>query len=87
MHGTTIHGAEKFQNDDGTPIKGPPEAITYYHTDGGIGRAIAAIRERKGGPIRVAVIGLGAGTLTCQSKPGEDWKILRDRPDHGRYRA
>ncbi|MCF2522595.1 fused MFS/spermidine synthase [Bradyrhizobium sp. G127] len=76
MHGTTIHGAEKFLNDDGTRVKGRPEAITYYHTDGGIGRAIAAIRERKRGPIRVAVIGLGAGTLTCQSQPGEDWKFF-----------
>jgi len=76
MHGTTIHGAEKFQEDDGTPIKGRPEPISYYHKDGGIGRAIAAIRERKGGPIRVAVIGLGAGTLACQSVPGEDWKFF-----------
>jgi len=71
MHGTTIHGAEKFQNDDGTPITGRPEPLTYYHSDGGIGQAIAAIRERKGGPIRVAVIGLGSGTLTCASKPDE----------------
>ncbi|HEV7408517.1 MAG TPA: fused MFS/spermidine synthase [Bradyrhizobium sp.] len=76
MHGTTIHGAEKFQNDDGTPVTGPPEAITYYHKDGGIGQAISAIRARKGGPIRVAVIGLGAGTLTCASEPGEDWKFF-----------
>jgi hypothetical protein len=76
MHGTTIHGAEKFQNDDGTPIPGRPELITYYHQDGGIGQAIAAIRERKGGPLRVAVIGLGAGTLTCASEPGEDWKFF-----------
>ena len=76
MHGTTIHGAEKFQNDDGTPVTGKPEAISYYHKDGGIGRAIAAIRERKGGPLRVAVIGLGAGTLTCQSEPGESWKFF-----------
>lgn len=76
MHGTTIHGAEKFQEDDGTPIKGRPEPITYYHKDGGIGRAIAAIRERKGGPIRVAVIGLGAGTLACQSQPGENWTFF-----------
>ncbi|MGD9838040.1 MAG: spermidine synthase [Afipia sp.] len=73
MHGTTIHGAEKFLNDDGTPIAGRPEPISYYHKDGGIGRAIAAIRERKGGPIRVAVIGLGSGTLACQSMPGENW--------------
>jgi hypothetical protein len=76
MHGTTIHGAQKFQNDDGTPISGRPEPITYYHKDGGIGQAITAIRERKGAPLRVAVIGLGAGTLTCASEPGETWKFF-----------
>jgi hypothetical protein len=76
MHGTTIHGAQKFQNDDGTPVTGRPEPISYYHKDGGIGQAITAIRERKGSPIRVAVIGLGAGTLTCASAPGENWKFF-----------
>ncbi len=76
MHGTTIHGAEKFQQDDGTPVTGRPEPISYYHKDGGIGRAIDAIRARKGGPIRVAVIGLGAGTLACQSAPGENWTFF-----------
>jgi hypothetical protein len=76
MHGTTIHGAEKFRNDDGSPVTGRPEPITYYHKDGGIGQAIAAVRERKGAPLRVAVIGLGSGTLTCASEPGEDWKFF-----------
>jgi hypothetical protein len=76
MHGTTIHGAQKFQNDDGSPVTGRPEPISYYHKDGGIGRAITAIRERKGAPVRVAVIGLGAGTLTCASEPGENWKFF-----------
>jgi hypothetical protein len=76
MHGTTIHGAEKFQNDDGSPIEGRPEPISYYHKGGGIGRAITAIRERKGAPLRVAVIGVGAGTLTCASEPGETWKFF-----------
>src|SRR4051812_18525145 len=76
MHGTTIHGAEKFRNADGTPVTGRPEAITYYHKDGGIGQAISAIRERKGQPLRVAVIGLGAGTLACASEPAEDWKFF-----------
>jgi hypothetical protein len=76
MHGTTIHGAQKVQNDDGTPITGRPEPITYYHKDGGIGQAIAAVRERKGAPLRVAVIGLGSGTLTCASEPGETWKFF-----------
>lgn len=48
MHGTTIHGAEKFLNDDGTPVTGRPEPISYYHKDGGIGQAITALRARKG---------------------------------------
>ncbi|WP_439922609.1 spermidine synthase [Nitrobacter sp. JJSN] len=76
MHGTTIHGAERVLNNDGTPITGRPEPISYYHRDGGIGQAIAAIHERKGGPIRVAVIGLGAGTLTCASRPDENWTFF-----------
>jgi hypothetical protein len=76
MHGTTIHGAEKFRNDDGTPVTGRPEVISYYYKDGGIGQAIAAIRARKGAPLRVAVIGLGSGTLACAAEPGEQWKFF-----------
>jgi hypothetical protein len=76
MHGTTIHGAQKYLNNDGTPVTGRPEPITYYHKDGGIGRAITAIRARKGAPLTVAVIGVGAGTLTCAAAPGESWKFF-----------
>jgi hypothetical protein len=76
MHGTTIHGAERFRNNDGTPVGGPPEPITYYHRDGGIGRAITAIRERKADRLKVAVIGVGAGTLTCAAEPGESWTFF-----------
>jgi len=76
MHGTTIHGAERFRNNDGTRVEGWPEPITYYHQDGGIGQAISAVRERKGAPLKVAVIGLGAGTLTCAEEPGENWKFF-----------
>jgi hypothetical protein len=76
MHGTTIHGAQKYLNNDGTPVTGRPEPITYYHKDGGIGRAITAIRERKGAPLRVAVIGVGSGTLTCAAEAGETWKFF-----------
>ena len=37
---------------------------------------ITAVRERKGAPLRVAVIGLGSGTLACASEPGEEWKFF-----------
>jgi hypothetical protein len=76
MHGTTIHGAQKFLNDDGSKVEGRPEPISYYHKDGGIGQAITAIRARKGAPLRVAVIGVGSGTLACASEPGETWKFF-----------
>lgn len=76
MHGTTIHGAERFLNNDGTPVTGRPEPITYYHKDGGIGQAITAIRERKGAPLKVAAIGVGSGTLACAGEPGESWKFF-----------
>src|SRR5258705_7200614 len=76
MHGTTIHGPQKFQNHVGTAVAGRREPITYYHKDGGIGQAISAVRARKGGPLRVAVIGLGSGKLTCASEPGETWKFF-----------
>ena len=32
---------------------------------------LAAAREKRGGPINVAVVGLGTGTLACQIKPGD----------------
>uniref|UniRef100_Q07PR2 Uncharacterized protein n=1 Tax=Rhodopseudomonas palustris (strain BisA53) TaxID=316055 RepID=Q07PR2_RHOP5 len=76
MHGTTIHGAQKMLNDDGSAVTGRPEPISYYHADGGIGQGIAAIRARKGAPLKVAVIGLGSGTLTCAAASGEDWKFF-----------
>jgi len=76
MHGTTIHGAEKFLEDDGSPVTGRPEPISYYHRDGGIGQVITAVRERKAAPLRVAVIGVGSGTLACAAEPGESWKFF-----------
>jgi hypothetical protein len=76
MHGTTIHGAQKMREADGSPVTGRPEPISYYHKDGGIGQAIDAVRARKGAPLRVAVIGLGSGTLVCSAQPGEQWKFF-----------
>ncbi len=76
MHGTTIHGAQRLMTNDGRAVTGRPEPITYYHADGGIGRGIAALRARKNGPLKVAVIGLGSGSLTCAAEPGEDWTFF-----------
>ena len=86
MHGTTIHGAERVQNNDGTPISRMARA-DFLLSQGRRHRAGHRGDPRtQGGPIRVAVIGLGAGTLTCASQPGEKLDILRDRSVDGRHR-
>jgi hypothetical protein len=72
MHGTTIHGAQQVRDADGKPLAGRPEPITYYTRNSGIGQAIAAVRENKGGPIRIAVVGLGTGSVACLTEEGDD---------------
>ena len=87
IHGTTVHGGQKLKDENGQPLTGRPEMITYYHSRSPMAQAIPAIRARKGGPIRVAVVGLGAGTLACFSEPGEELALFRDRCVHHRDRA
>jgi hypothetical protein len=75
LHGTTIHGAERLRDDAGEPITGPPPMITYYHENSPMGVTVKAVRERVGGPIKVAVVGLGTGTFACFSQPGDSFKF------------
>jgi hypothetical protein len=71
MHGTTIHGAQRIRDAEGNPISGPPEPITYYTKNSGIGQAIRAVRDKKGAPIRIAAIGLGTGSIACHTMEGD----------------
>jgi hypothetical protein len=87
MHGTTIHGAERItpeepdeDEDAGGGEKKPaepavlggrPKSLTYYWDGSPMAQTIAAAREKNGGKARIAVIGLGSGSLACQTKPGD----------------
>ncbi len=73
LHGTTIHGAERLRDDKGNPITGKPPMITYYHANSPMGVTVKAMRARVGGPIKVAVVGLGTGTFACQAEPGDSF--------------
>lgn len=76
-HGTTVHGAVRLHNDDGTVPAGRPVPTTYYAYEGGIGTGIASVREAKGGILSsVAAIGLGSGSLACHSAAGENWTFF-----------
>jgi spermidine synthase len=65
-HGTTIHGAQSL--DPARRL----EPLTYYHPAGPIGQVFAAF-DKKPSQNRVAVIGLGTGTLACYARPGQQW--------------
>jgi len=80
MHGSTIHGAQMIENERGEPVTGAPRPITYYHDKSAMAQAIRAIRERKQAPLRVAVIGLGTGSLACHIGPGETWRFFEIDP-------
>ncbi|HWV41911.1 fused MFS/spermidine synthase [Pseudorhodoplanes sp.] len=70
-HGTIEHGAQRIRDAHGRPITGRPKPITYYHDASPMVQGLVAAREKRGGPINVAVVGLGTGTLACQMKPGD----------------
>jgi hypothetical protein len=75
MHGTTIHGAMRIREDDGSAVVGAPKPLTYYSAGGSISDAIEAVRSGRGGLHNVSVLGLGAGSLACVRRPGETWSF------------
>jgi hypothetical protein len=79
MNGTTVHGAQKLAGEDGRPIAGRPEPLTYYHANSAMAQVIRAVRGRKGA-MRVAVIGLGSGSLACYVEPGDAWRFFEIDP-------
>ncbi len=80
-HGTTIHGAQRLRNNDGTPVTGSPRPLTYYYPEGPLAEAINAAREAHAALGRVAVVGLGTGSLACHRKAGEHWTFFEIDPE------
>ena len=69
QHGTTLHGGQRIRDAGGRRLTGRPELLLYYWDGSAIAQAFDAVRARTGGPIRFAVIGLGAGSLACRAGP------------------
>jgi len=65
MHGRTLHGQQSLD-----PSR-REEPSTYFARSGPVGDLFAALNLRT--DARVAVVGLGTGTLACYAKPGQDW--------------
>jgi SAM-dependent methyltransferase len=75
VHGTTIHGIQR---------RGSPELerfpTSYYARKSGVGLAMAAAPALFGPSARIDVVGLGAGTLACYSRPGQHWLFYEIDP-------
>jgi hypothetical protein len=80
-HGTTIHGAERVREVDGTPVTGRPEPLAYYYFGGPISEGVVGARAAQGGLSNVAVVGLGAGGLACHRHAGEKWTFFEIDPE------
>lgn len=72
-HGSTRHG---MQNLD--PVL-RDQPLTYYTRTGPIGQVLADLSARRAGA-RVAVIGLGAGSLACYKQPDQQWTFYEIDP-------
>src|SRR5260370_24720519 len=70
-HGTTMHGAQRLRNEDGTLVSGPPMPLAYYYVGGPISEAMAAARDALGGFDRVAAVCLRPPSLACPRRSRE----------------
>jgi SAM-dependent methyltransferase len=71
-NGTIVHGVQIL---DAARRETP---TTYYGTQSGAGMALLLARQR--GPIRVGVIGLGAGTLAAYGRTGDHYSFYEINP-------
>ena len=71
MHGVIMHG-EQYLSE-----KRRGEPTTYYGHSSGIGRALARLSAS---PLRVAVVGLGTGTLAAYGRAGDVYRFYEINP-------
>lgn len=74
VHGTTLHGMQFL---DAKRLKTP---TSYYTPRGGAGIAALSAERLFGPSARIAVVGLGAGTLGCYARPGQQWSFFEIDP-------
>jgi SAM-dependent methyltransferase len=72
MNGTITHGLQFL----GPGRRDKP--TSYYSANSGIGVALKALAHR--GPLRVGVIGLGAGTIATYGRAGDDYTFYEINP-------
>ena len=74
IHGTTLHGGQLMAaNGDISPT-------SYYTTSSPVAEVLSATQARDDRSQRVGVVGLGAGSLACYRRAGDDWRYFEIDP-------
>ena len=71
--GTTTHGGQSSLAELAR------EPLTYYHRDGPLGQSFTWLMRRNPDR-RVAIVGLGTGTIACYGRPNETWTFYEIDP-------
>jgi hypothetical protein len=73
QNGTTTHGGQSIYPQLAR------EPLTYYHRDGPLGQSFAWLMRRNQNR-RVAIVGLGTGTIACYGHSNETWTFYEIDP-------
>jgi len=73
VQGNTVHGRQSVD-----PSRAM-EPLAYYHRTGPVGQVFEVFNAATTAP-RVAIVGLGAGSLACYAQPGQDWTFYEIDP-------
>jgi hypothetical protein len=73
-HGTTLHGVQNLKPGLET------EPTSYYARRSGVGHAMSTAGAIYDPPVRIGVVGLGSGTLSCFAKPDQQWTFFEIDP-------
>ncbi len=74
LHGNTLHGAQSLRPGERR------DPGTYYARRGPVGDVFELFQAHPELPGRIAVIGLGAGTLAAYARPQESWTFFEINP-------
>ena len=72
QNGNIIHGREFLS------VARADQPVSYYGPQSGLGLALTALGQK--GPIRVGVVGLGAGTIAAYGRPGDVYAFYEINP-------
>lgn len=73
LHGTTLHGKQSLDPER------KKQPLTYFYPSGPVGQAFQYLNSAQR-LSKVAVLGLGIGTLAAYSEPGQEWTFYEIDP-------